>query len=79
MKHFYALSIKDQEGIFVFGLHVCMQSTLAIIFELLKTRALIVHMGLDVRIPVFRGLRTTKGADQPAHPRSLISTFLFTF
>ena len=33
-------------------------------------------MGLDARKPVFRGLRTTQGTDQPGHPRSLISAFL---
>ena len=33
-------------------------------------------MGLEARKPVFGGLRTTKGADQPAHPRSLIIAFV---
>ena len=34
-------------------------------------------MGLDARKPVFSGLRT--GADQPAHPRSLISALVIRF
>ena len=33
-------------------------------------------MGLEGRIPVFRGLRNNKGADQPSHPHILISTFI---
>ena len=37
------------------------------------------EMGLDVRKPVFGDLRTTKGADQAAHTRSLISAFVFRF
>ena len=32
--------------------------------------------GLDVRKPVFRGFANNNGADQPAHLRSLISTFI---
>ena len=40
-----------------------------------------IHMGLDVRKPVFGGLRTTQtqtslDADQPALPHSLISAFV---
>ena len=35
-------------------------------------------MGLDARKPVFRGLHHT-GADQPAHPHSLISAFVIRF
>ena len=31
------------------------------------------------RKPVYGGLRTTKGADQPAHPHSLISAFVIRF
>ena len=37
------------------------------------------HMGLDVRKPVFEGFANSKGADQPAHPRSLISAFVIRF
>ena len=33
-------------------------------------------MGLDVRKPVFTGFVNNTGADQPAHPRSLISAFV---
>ena len=36
-------------------------------------------MGFDTRKPVFGGLQTTQGADQPAHPRSLISAFVIPF
>ena len=36
------------------------------------------QMGLDARKPVFRALLTTK-VHQPAHLRSLISTFVFRF
>ena len=36
------------------------------------------ELGLDVRKPVFGGLRITR-ADQPADPRSLISTFVIPF
>ena len=36
-------------------------------------------MGLDARNPVFGGFANNTGADQPAHPRSLISAFLFAF
>ena len=32
-------------------------------------------MGLDARKPVFGGLANNNGADQLAHPRSLISAF----
>ena len=37
------------------------------------------YLGLDVTKPVFEGLRTTQGVDQPAHPRSLISAFVIRF
>ena len=37
------------------------------------------HMGLDARKPVFEGFANNKGADQPAHPRSLISAFVIRF
>ena len=37
------------------------------------------YLGLKARKPVFWGLRTTKGADQPAHIHSLISTFVIRF
>ena len=33
-------------------------------------------MGLDARKPVFGGFVNNTGADQPAHPRSLISAFV---
>ena len=33
-------------------------------------------MGLDAREICVRGFANNKGADQPAHPRSLISTFV---
>ena len=33
-------------------------------------------MDLNPRKLVFGGFANTKGADQPAHPRSLISTFV---
>ena len=36
-------------------------------------------MGLDVRKPVFGGSANNTGADQPAHPRSLISVFVIRF
>ena len=36
-------------------------------------------MGLDTRKPVFGGFANNKGAEQPAHPRSLISTFVICF
>ena len=37
-------------------------------------------MGLEARKPVFRGLRTINtGADQPAHPHSLISAFVIHY
>ena len=34
------------------------------------------HMGFDARKTVFGGLQTKKSADQPAHPRRLISAFV---
>ena len=37
------------------------------------------YMGLDARKPVFRGFANNTGADQPAHPRSLISAFVIHF
>ena len=37
------------------------------------------YMGLDAKKPVFGGFSNNKGADQPAHPRSLISTFVIHF
>ena len=33
-------------------------------------------MGLDARKPVFGFFSNNTGADQPAHPRSLISAFV---
>ena len=33
-------------------------------------------MGLNARKPVIGGFANNTGADQPAHPRSLISTFV---
>ena len=36
-------------------------------------------MGLDAKKPVFGGLRTIQGADQPVHLRRLISTFVIRF
>ena len=36
-------------------------------------------MGLVARKPVFRGLANNTGLDQPAHPRSLIGTFVIHF
>ena len=36
-------------------------------------------MGLEARKPVFGGFANNTGADQPAHPRSLISTFVIRF
>ena len=37
------------------------------------------HMGLDGRKPVFVGFANNTGADQPAHPRSLMSVFVIRF
>ena len=37
------------------------------------------HMGLDARKSVFKFLSNNKGADQPAHPRRLISAFVIPF
>ena len=34
------------------------------------------YMGLDARKPVFGGFANNTDADQPAHPRSLISPFV---
>ena len=34
------------------------------------------NLGLDARKPVFGGFANNTGADQPAHPRSLISAFV---
>ena len=34
------------------------------------------QMGLDARKPVFRGFANNSGANQPVHPRSLISAFV---
>ena len=34
------------------------------------------EMGLGEKIPVFGDFANNTGADQPAHPRSLISTFV---
>ena len=34
------------------------------------------YRGLDPRKPVFGRVPNNKGADQPAHPRSLISAFV---
>ena len=36
-------------------------------------------MGLDARKPCLRWFAKRKGADQPAHPRSLISAFVIRF
>ena len=36
-------------------------------------------MNIDARKPVFEGFANSKGADQPEHPRSLISTFVICF
>ena len=36
-------------------------------------------MGRDTRKPVFGGFANNTGADQPAHPRSLISAFVIPF
>ena len=35
-------------------------------------------MGIDARKTVFGGLTNDKGADQPAHPCSLISAFVIS-
>ena len=37
------------------------------------------HLGLDARKPVFGGVANNTGADQPAHPRSLISAFVIRY
>ena len=37
------------------------------------------YLGLNARKPVFRGFANNTGADQPAHPRSLISSFVIPF
>ena len=37
------------------------------------------HMGLDARKPVVRGFANNLGADQPVHPRRLISAFVTCF
>ena len=39
----------------------------------------ICNKGLVARKPVFDGFVNNKGADQPAHPRSLISAFVIPF
>ena len=44
--------------------------------ESISSLAVSLQMGLDVRKPVFRGFANNKGADQPVHPHSLISTFV---
>ena len=36
-------------------------------------------MGRNARKPVFGGFANNTGADQPAHPRSLISAFFIRF
>ena len=36
-------------------------------------------MSLDARKPVFGGFANNTGADSPAHPRSLLSTFVIRF
>ena len=36
-------------------------------------------MGTMARKPVLRGFANNTGADQPAHPRSLISAFVIRF
>ena len=42
-----------------------------------------IYMGLDSRKPVLGGggggVANNRGADQPAHPRSLISAFVISF
>ena len=37
------------------------------------------HIGLDARKNCLRGVANNTGADQPAHPRSLISAFVIRF
>ena len=37
------------------------------------------HMGLVATKPCLRGFANNKGADQPAHARSLISAFVIRF
>ena len=37
------------------------------------------YLGLDMRKPVFGGTANNTDADQPAHPRSLISAFVIRF
>ena len=37
------------------------------------------YMGSDARKPVFQGFAKNKGANQPAHLRSLISVFVICF
>ena len=37
------------------------------------------YLGHGARRPVFGGFANNTGADQPAHPRSLISAFVFRF
>ena len=37
------------------------------------------QLGLDARKTCLRGFANNKGADQPAHPRSLISAYVFRF
>ena len=37
------------------------------------------YMGRDVRKPILGGFVNNTGADQPAHPRSLISAFVIHF
>ena len=37
------------------------------------------NIGLDARKPVFGGFANNTGADQPAHPGSLISAYVIRF
>ena len=51
----------------------CLQESLYCVISRLNTKY---YMGLDARKPVFRRFANNTGADQPAHPRSLISAFV---
>ena len=57
------------------------QNVLILISWLLRSQLIYpickdINMGLDFRKPVFRGFENNKGADQPAHPGRLNSTFV---
>ena len=47
--------------------------------KLINRKTVVCHMGLDARKPVFGGFSNNTGADQPAHPRSLISAFVIRY